>query len=293
MVVVVKHLCLVNLLDHAALCRGRSNAIATRLLTPNRQQKPRNLAGGHGSAFLGWKHHRLKDEIPNLLSTLCILPFQGNKPNCMRFWLVFFFLALTCATAQAQGGDLRVYGGVNILQLSSDDGEVLIDGVTHTRTVSGRPGLQVGGAMTVGNRFYVQPGVQLSTLSTKIVLFDGQVDEGYFDETRLTVVSVPLKAGVRMFDASSRINVRIFGGLDGHHVRKVEHTGTSGVLDDVTVDDYSNLIINADFGMGADLLFGFVDMGYQIGLTPVHAGSDNATANSFYVNVGVKLSVGS
>jgi hypothetical protein len=47
--------------------------------------------------------------------------------------------------------------------------------------------------------------------------------------------------------------------------------------------------MNADFGMGVDIFFLYLDMGYQLGLSQVHSGSDKATANSFYANLGIRI----
>ncbi len=79
----------------------------------------------------------------------------------------------------------------------------------------------------------------------------------------------------------------MFGGLDGHHVIGVKHGTKSGAIGEFTKDDYTNLILNAD--LGVDLFFLFVDVGYQIGLTPVHASGDNAKASSFYTNLGIRI----
>ena len=84
-------------------------------------------------------------------------------------------------------------------------------------------------------------------------------------------------------------NVRVFGGLDGHHVTGVKHVTKSGAIDTIEKDDFSNFILNADFGMGIDLWFLFVDAGYQIGLTPVYATANSAKASSFYANFGLRL----
>lgn len=85
-------------------------------------------------------------------------------------------------------------------------------------------------------------------------------------------------------------NVRIFGGFDGQHVLSVNHTEKSGKVDDISKDDFNNLIISADLGMGIDLFIFYVDLGYQIGLTPVYTTGDNhATANTFYTNFGLRL----
>lgn len=202
------------------------------------------------------------------------------------------FLAFLAGTASAQHFDIRAYGGWNVLQLTSDEGTTLIDGIIHHNTVSGRPGYQFGGALTFGSRFFVQPGFQYATLSTSIVNENSVTGTELTDETTLKVISVPLKVGFRLIDPETEniFNVRIFGGIDGSHVMSVDHSTNSGKIGDITADDYNNLIINADFGMGIDILFLYLDAGYSLGLTPVHSGADQAKANAFYTNLGIRLS---
>ncbi len=209
-----------------------------------------------------------------------------------RINLLVLSLLLGLGTSFAQSFDIRAYAGMNILQLSSDNGTTLLDGVLHHKTVEGRPGYQFGAALTFGERFYVQPGLQFTTLSTKVTNQNTVTGTEFTDETSLKIFSIPLKAGFRLInpEAENIFNIRIFGGFDGYHILSVNHTENSGSLDDITTDDYSNLIVNADFGIGVDILFFYIDMGYQLGLTPVHSGSDKAKANSFYSNIGLRLS---
>lgn len=190
--------------------------------------------------------------------------------------------------------DIRAYGGISLMQVSSDVNTSFIDNVVHQRTVEGQPGAQAGLALTFGNRFYVQPGFQWSRLSTKIVNTNNVVGTELTDETTLSVISVPLKVGLRFIDPRKEnlINVRLFGGIDGHHVMSVTHSDKSGSIDDIDASDYSNIIMNADFGLGLDVWFLFLETGYQLGLTPIHKGGDNAKSSAFYANAGVKITFG-
>ena len=208
-----------------------------------------------------------------------------------KITLAVLVILFGMGTAFAQSFDVRAYGGLNVLQLTTDKGTSIIDGVLHKTTVSGRPGYQFGAAVSFGERFYVQPGIQFATLSTKTVNKNSATGTELTDETTLKVMSIPLKFGFKLInpETESIFNVRIFGGFDGHHVTSVNHGTKSGSLD-ISKDDYTNLIMNADFGLGVDLFFFYIDMGYQIGLSPVHSSGDLAKANSFYTNIGIKFS---
>ncbi len=220
------------------------------------------------------------------------LRVESNNLYLMKsIKLTVLAVVLSLSTSFAQNLDVRAYAGWNILQLTSDDGESIVDGVLHHRNVSGRPGYQFGAGITFGERFYIQPGLQLATLSTKVVNKNSVTGNELTDETTLKVMSVPLKVGLRLIDPETEdiFNIRLFGGIDGHHVLSVDHSEKSGEFDDITTDDYSNLILNADFGMGVDLFFLYLDIGYQLGLTPVHSGGDQAKGNSFYSNLGIRI----
>ena len=209
-----------------------------------------------------------------------------------NFTLAFLFIVLSFSATYAQSFDIRAYAGMNILQLSTDNEKSMINGIAHQRNVSGRPGYQFGAAVTFGERFYVQPGIEFATLSTKIVNKENTTGKELIDETTLNVFSVPLKFGFRLIDPEKEniFNVRIFGGFAGHHVTSVNHKTKSGAYDNISKDNYTNLIMNADFGLGVDVFIFYFDAGYQMGLSPVHTNGDSAKGNSFYTNLGLRFS---
>ena len=193
---------------------------------------------------------------------------------------------------QAQKFDVRVYGGTNVLQLTTDDGEEIIDGVLHHKTISGRPGYQFGAAVTIGERFYIQPGIQFAEISSKIQHENSKTAFKFEDHTSVKLISVPLHVGYRLLPTTvgKIFNFRVFGGISGSHVIGVSHTSKSEKITEITEDDYTNLMMNADFGMGIDVWHFFLDANYALGLTPIHAaGGDGAKANSFMLNLGFKI----
>jgi hypothetical protein len=206
--------------------------------------------------------------------------------------LTIFAIVLAFATSYGQHFDIRAYGGFNVLQLTSDQGTSLIDGVLHNQKVSGRPGAQFGVALTFGSRFYVQPGFQYAIISSEVINENTVTGDELIDQTTINTISVPLKVGFRLIDPESEnlFNVRVFGGFDGSHVISVDHSTKSNGIDDIDASDFSNLIMSADFGLGLDIFIFYIDMGYQLGLTPVYTGGDDAKANAFYGNIGLRLS---
>ncbi len=209
-----------------------------------------------------------------------------------KFNLIFLSTFFVFSFGFGQHFDVRAFGGTNVLQLTSDNGVSLIDGVVHNKKVSGRVGTQFGAALTFGTRFYVQPGFQYNVLSTQVVHENTETGNELVDETTIHAISVPLKVGFRLIDPETEnlLNVRVFGGLDGSHITSVEHSKKSNAIDDIDASDFSNLILSADFGIGIDLFIFYADLGYQLGLSPVFTGGDNAKANAFYANLGIRLS---
>lgn len=206
-------------------------------------------------------------------------------------YLLAFIITLSINAVYGTHFDIRAYGGFGVLQLSSDKSSSLIDGVLHERTISGRPGVQLGMGLTFGSRFYVQPGIQYSFLSTQIVNSNKVTKQDYVDEAMIRSVSVPLKAGVRLInpEVENIFNVRLFGGFDGSHIMSVDHSKKSGRIDPIGKEDFSNILMSADFGMGLDIFIFYMDLGYQFGLTPVYSSGDRSKANSFYGNFGLRL----
>ena len=162
----------------------------------------------------------------------------------------------------------------------------------HDRKVSGRPGAQFGAALTFGSRFYVQPGFQYAILTSELINENTVTEDVLKDEATINTISVPLKVGFRLINPEDEnlFNVRIFGGFDGSHILSVDHSNKSNKTDDIEADDFTNLIVSADFGMGLDIFIFYIDLGYQLGLTPVYTGGDQAKANAFYSNIGLRLS---
>ena len=200
-------------------------------------------------------------------------------------------IVFAISSSLAQHFDIRAYGGFNVLQLTTDQNTNIIDDILHHRSVTGRPGYQFGAAVTFGDRFYVQPGIQFSTGTIEVLNENSITGTEFTDESTLSMISVPLKVGVRLIDPDTEniFNVRVFGGFDGSHVTKVTHGTNSGVEGELNEDDYSNLILAADFGLGIDIAFLYVDLGYQLGLSPVHTGGDSAKGNTFYGNIGIRI----
>lgn len=209
----------------------------------------------------------------------------------MKKLLLSTVMFMSFIILSAQHADIRAYGGLNLLQLTTDDGSSFIDGIVHDQSVSGRPGWQLGGSLTFGNHFFFQPGFQYGRVSTEIINTNDSLGTKYEDANKVSMISVPLKVGFRFLnpEEADLFNLRIYAGIYGHHITSVKHTTISGKIVEKSTSDYQNIIFNADFGAGVDFLFLFSDVGYQLGLSPVFQNESGSKANSFYATLGVKL----
>ena len=213
----------------------------------------------------------------------------------MKKTLTLFSLILVCSfvfnTLNAQNLDVRGYFGFSVLELTNGhDNFALIDDIIHRRKVNGSSGYQFGVAATFGKQFYVQPGVAWTTMNATIKDLNSQTGEEFESSPKVSVISVPLSVGFRLINPETEnlINVRIFGGLVGHHVTNVENS--SGDHLQLEKDDFKNLLIATDFGLGLDVWFLFLDVGYEIGLSHMLNEGGNDTKHSrFFGNIGVKI----
>ena len=180
----------------------------------------------------------------------------------MRKYLTFItaliFCCTTAITLNTQKLDVRAYGGFSILELTNGhDNFQLIDDIIHKRQVNGSNGYQFGLAATFGKQFYVQPGIAWTTMNAKITDLNSQTGQEFESSPKVSIISVPLIVGFRLInpEVENLINVRLFGGFTGHHVTKVE--SSSGDHLQLDNEDFKNLIMAADFGLGLDVWFLF------------------------------------
>ena len=144
-------------------------------------------------------------------------------------------------------------------------------------------GLELGGKVRVGRRFYVEPGVFFGWSGAEIT--DG-VDVGTLD---LTEFRIPVVVGYKVI-ASRALALRVFGGGGAAFV-----TGVSGdrALEDVTKDDIASTLWNARLGLGVDFTLFSADVGYDWGLTNLAAdpdpGDSDVNRNGFFLEAGLRF----
>jgi hypothetical protein len=180
--------------------------------------------------------------------------------------------AATAAPAATQTVEILPQLGVSTVKYDSD----MFDSSTGL-------GLEIGGKLRVGRRFYVEPGVFFAWGGADI---SDQTDEGTLT---LGDFRVPLVVGLKVV-ASRALEVRVFAGGGAAFVTSVSG---DGALEDVTSDDVTSTLWNARVGIGGDFTLVSADIGYDFGLTDLTAepdpGDSAVNRNGFFLEAGLRF----
>jgi hypothetical protein len=204
-------------------------------------------------------------------------------------------LTSTAQSNQNSGhfSDIRMFGGINLSSLSSDGTQItLVDSVIHSNSVDAQLGYQGGVSFTYGNHFYVSPGLWYSKFTLNSYLIDESQPDNDIDfekESNISMLTIPIRFGFRFIDPNSSniFNIRLYGGVTGQHVLSVDTSGDPEI--ELDKSDYEDIVVNATAGLGVDVLFLFMDIGYDLGLSNFEKSNSNSRHNSMFVNVGAKF----
>jgi hypothetical protein len=150
-------------------------------------------------------------------------------------------------------------------------------------------GYIVGLDMQIGNKVYFQPGLFWEGKNTKIEP-RSVADFDY----RVNGVRIPLLVGYRLNqDAEQALGLRLFTGPDLFFVANVRpgENVFVGALPDK--DDFRSLNWGWSVGAGLDLLFLFVDFGYEFGLNQIFKQEFNNDSrnNLFFLTGGIRIRI--
>lgn len=213
--------------------------------------------------------------------------------------LLIGFAGLNTANAQSEGGDhfkdIRIFGGVNVGSVSTEGTRfTIVNGKDHKKSIEGQLGYQGGLSMTIGNHFYISPGLWYSTFTSNTFLIEEGKENDDIDfekETTISTIALPVRLGFRLINPNTEniFNIRIYGGVTGAHVLSVNHKGDDEIK--LSEKDFETLFVSGTAGLGVDVLFFFLDAGYDIGLTGYEKNADKSRHNSMFVNLGVKFKI--
>ncbi|MFZ4635076.1 MAG: outer membrane beta-barrel protein [Saprospiraceae bacterium] len=193
----------------------------------------------------------------------------------MKRALTTLALAIFCWSIVSAQVTLRPYLGFNTSELSED---LVKDSATFANNV----GFQVGADLQIGDKFYVQPGVQLEFLNNTI-----EPRSGGEEDLKRTYLRIPVMVGYNFAGAESNFGFRVFTGPN-----MGINMSSKSDLGDVE-EEVKNAIFGWNAGLGIDFIsILFVDLGYQVGLTEVFEDTNlntGARNNLFYGNAGLRV----
>jgi len=145
-------------------------------------------------------------------------------------------------------------------------------------------GFQFGVDLQLGDRLYFQPGIFWESATNELK------QEIKDENNKFTVdrIRIPAMVGYKFFGETTDrlLDFRAFTGPNIAFVVDKD-LGDDALFQD---NDFKNAVWGWNFGMGVDLAFLFVDVGYQFGLSEVFESAASDTRNNlFYANAGLRI----
>ncbi len=204
------------------------------------------------------------------------------KTSMLRSCVVMLLIAISaCVSAQFA---IRPYVGMNNSKLTKD--------LFTNEDLKSTFGYQVGVDLQVGNKFYVQPGLQLEFLKNKEIT--GPVSNLEDFDLKRTYLRIPVMLGYNFTGMDSPFGFRIFTGPNAAF-KLSGKVGNEGVVGDVDlIDNMRSVILGWNIGAGIDIVkYVFVDAGYEFGLVEIFEDVEGLNSgirnNLFYVNAGLRF----
>ena len=186
-----------------------------------------------------------------------------------KLLLLATFMLLGIASLFAQV-EIKGLGGLNFATFhNSGDAEV-----------SAKAGYQFGAGVLIGNKFYVEPGIQFVS-STKTITENSTS----FDFSQ-SFVKIPVYAGYHLLGSEdSPFALRIFAGPTMSIPGKIKKGE-----DQIDKDRVKSAIWAVDGGLGFDFFFLFVEANYEYSFNDYFVDDiSNAKHGAFIINAGVHI----
>lgn len=155
---------------------------------------------------------------------------------------------------------------------------------TSTGDAKGKLGMQLGGSVAFGKKFYVEPGVFYATKSSEFTYASSPNTE-VSEDALIKGIRVPLSVGFGLLgNEKSFASLRVFGGGSGFFV--------TGVGDALEKDNITSPTWGVFAGAGVDFWIMFADLSYEWSLTNVSkdvANIDFGKSRTLFFTVGLKF----
>lgn len=143
-----------------------------------------------------------------------------------------------------------------------------------------KAGYQFGLGVLIGDKFYVEPGVQFVRRTKAITTDTEEFDFGQ------NYVKIPVYAGYHLLGhESGPLALRLFAGPAVSIPGKIK----SGE-DQINKDDINKALVAADVGVGLDVLFLFVELNYEYSFSNFWTDeSVESKQSGFLINAGIHI----
>ena len=191
--------------------------------------------------------------------------------NKSKFIFLLFILFIFTSSIFGQL-ELKPAIGLNFTGFSNNP--------TNIKT-SAQLGWQIGGTVSVGEKFYGEGGIFWVHKSNQIT---EETTDFKFD-TDLSGVRIPIMAGFHLLGKEGgMVGLRGFAGASAFFVSSV-------TVKNFSSDDFKNASYGVFLGVGVDLAMFFVDLKYEWSLTDVTSISsfDLGKSRSLFINGGIRL----
>jgi hypothetical protein len=148
--------------------------------------------------------------------------------------------------------------------------------------VKANAGFQFGAGVLIGDKFYVEPGIQF-VRNSKTFSVENVTEDITFSQN---FVKIPVYAGYHLLGhESGPVALRIFAGPAVSVAGKIKKGE-----DQIDKEDIKNALWLADVGVGVDILFLFVELNYEYSFNKYW--TDDALDSShtgFLINAGIHI----
>jgi len=190
----------------------------------------------------------------------------------MKKYIFVFALALSMTAVTYGQVEIKGLGGINFASLSKHPSGT---------DWKAQAGYQFGVGVLIGDKFYVEPGVQFVRNSR--VVTPETTEEFDFSQN---FIKIPVYAGYHILGhESGPVALRLFAGPAVSIAGKI-----SKGEDQISKDDIKNAHFMLDAGVGVDILFLFVEFNYEYALTDYFADEAHSSKHSsFGINAGIHI----
>lgn len=155
---------------------------------------------------------------------------------------------------------------------------------TPTGDVKGQVGMQIGGAVAFGKKFYIEPGVFYATKSTEFT-YTSSPSNTISEDALIKGIRVPVAVGFGLLgNEESLASLRVFGGGSGFFV--------TGVGDALDKDNVTSPTWGVFAGAGLDFWIMFAEASYEWSLSNVTtdvANIDLGKSRTLFFTVGFRF----